>query len=238
MRSLSVVIPAYNEGQRIRTHVQSVLSFLDKQKRTYEVIVVDDGSSDNTFSELSAITHNRLRVLRNDVNHGKGYSVKRGVLASHYDHVLFSDADLSTPFKELVHLERFLPSFDVVIGSRAVKGAQIMTSQPFYRVFIGKCFNVLVQLLGVFGIHDTQCGFKLFKGDVARKIFRKQTIDRWAFDVEILFIAKKNNYLIKEFPVEWAHSGKSEVHALRDSLRMFKELLVIRWNALCGKYRL
>ncbi len=238
MRSLSVVIPAYNEGMRIRQNISSVLSFLDSQKRTYELIVVEDGSNDTTFSELSRVKHRNLRILRNDMNRGKGYSVKRGVLVSRYNLILFFDADLSTPLRELVTLERFVPSFDIVIGSRAVRGAHITTSQPLYRVFIGKCFNLLVQILGVFGIHDTQCGFKLFKGNVARKIFTKQTIDRWAFDVEILFIAKKNGYTIKEVPVEWAHSGKSEVHAMRDSWRMFKELITIRWNSFCGRYHL
>ncbi len=236
MKSLSVVIPAYNESQRIKSTVDIILKYLKNWKIKFEIIVVDDGSIDNTVDEVKKINKKNIRLIKNVRNYGKGYSEKNGILNSRYEYVLFSDADLSTPIDMLDRFEKYIDNYDIVIGSRALSGSDIKIKQPFYREFMGKIFNKFVRLFTVRGINDTQCGFKLFKGNIAKKIFERATLDGFGFDVEILYIAKLNGIKIIEVPVIWRNSKLSKVRPIKDAVRMFKDLFIIRINKAKGKY--
>ena len=236
MKSLSVVIPAYNESQRIKSTVDIILKYLKNWKIKFEIIVVDDGSIDNTVDEVKKINKKNIRLIKNGRNYGKGYSEKNGILNSRYEYVLFSDADLSTPIDMLDRFEKYIDNYDIVIGSRALSGSDIKIKQPFYREFMGKIFNKFVRLFTVRGINDTQCGFKLFKGNIAKKIFERATLDGFGFDVEILYIAKLNGIKIIEVPVIWRNSKLSKVRPIKDAVRMFKDLFIIRINKAKGKY--
>lgn len=229
---LSVVIPAFNEEQGIKETLSKVESYLIEQDYSYEIIVVDDGSVDNTaelVKNFTAYNHSHsLCLLKNEGNKGKGFSVKRGVLEARGEYILFSDADMSTPIEEI---EKLMPWFDkgydIVIGSRALPQSNIMIHQPFYRETMGRIFNVFVQLLTIKGIKDTQCGFKCFRKKVAQEIFNKQTASGFSFDVEVLYIAYKLDYRIKEVPINWYNSPNSKVNALTDSFKMLVDLLRI-----------
>ena len=234
--SISVVIPAYNEEERLGKTLKRVLSYLEKKKYDYEVIVVDDGSKDNTVGVAKSFAGKKLRLLKNTKNMGKGASVRKGMLAAKKKFALFSDSDLSTPIEELEDFMKLRKKYDVIIGSRALKQSKIRTKQPFYRVLMGKIFNLLVNIIVVWGVKDTQCGFKLFSRQASQKIFKKQTFNGFSFDVEVLFIAKKLGYKIKEMPIVWINSPDTTVSALKDSVMMFVDLLRIRFNALRGKY--
>ena len=236
MKSLSVVIPAYNESQRIKSTVDIILKYLKNWKIKFEIIVVDDGSIDNTVDEVKKINKKNIKLIKKERNYGKGYSVKNGILNSRYEYVLFSDADLSTPIDMLDRFEKYIDNYDIVIGSRALSGSDIKIKQPFYREFMGKIFNKFVRLFTVRGINDTQCGFKLFKGNIAKKIFERATLDGFGFDVEILYIAKLNGIKIIEVPVIWRNSKLSKVRPIKDAVRMFKDLFIIRINKAKGKY--
>ncbi|MEM4282384.1 MAG: glycosyltransferase family 2 protein [Candidatus Woesearchaeota archaeon] len=231
---LSVIIPAYNEEKRIGNTLKRISSFLDKKKFSYEILVVNDGSSDKTLDV--ACRFKNVKVISYDKNRGKGYAVRKGMLAARGDLLLFSDADLSTPIEELDRFLRFIDAYDIVIASRALKGANIKLRQPFYREFIGKLFNALVQLLVLRGIKDTQCGFKLFTRSAAKKIFSKQCINGFGFDVEVLYLARKYNLKIKELPVTWVNSADSKVRLVRDAIRMLRDMLQIKLNDMWGKY--
>jgi len=234
--SISVVIPAYNEERRIGKTLRKVIKYLNKKRHDYEIIVVDDGSRDDTAKVVGFFRNKRLMLLQNRKNCGKGFSIKRGMLAARKKYLLFSDADLSTPIEELEKFVKLKDKYDILIGSRALKRSEIRIKQPFYRVMMGKVFNLMVNLTVVRGIKDTQCGFKLFKKDAAKRIFRKQAFRGFGFDVEILFIAKKYGYSIKEIPIVWTNSPDTKVSAIKDSIRMFADLLRIRVNDLRGKY--
>jgi dolichyl-phosphate beta-glucosyltransferase len=234
--SISVVIPAYNEEKRIGKTLKRLSSYLSKKKYDYEIIVVDDGSRDKTVQVAKSFANKKLRILKNRENMGKGASVRKGMLAARKKFVLFSDSDLSTPIEEIGGFMKLRKKYDVIIGSRALKGSKIKIKQPFYRVLMGKVFNLFVNLLVVWGIKDTQCGFKLFKRDAAQKIFKKQSFNGFGFDVEVLFIAKKLGYRIREMPVVWINSPDTKVSAVKDSIMMFVDLLRIRVNGLRGKY--
>lgn len=229
---LSLVIPAYNEEKRIGSTLARIYAYLQQKGISYEVIVVDDGSVDSTASvarQSDLARAGKLKVVHNPTRRGKGYSVKAGILNTDGDFVLFSDADLSTPIEEL---ESFLPlaqsGYDMVIGSRSLKGARIIVHQPFYREYMGKAFNWLVQAFVLRGFIDTQCGFKLFKGDVARQLAALQLLDGFAFDVELIYLAKRRGYTVKEIPVTWVNSAASKVNPVFDSLKMIVELLRIK----------
>jgi dolichyl-phosphate beta-glucosyltransferase len=230
---LSVIIPAYNEAKRITVTLSRIESYIKTQGYPYEIIVIDDGSTDNTGDLVRArIAHNNLiQLLQNSKNRGKGYSVKRGIIEARGEYLLFSDADLSTPIEEI---ERLMPwfnqGFDIVIGSRGLKESNVVRHQPFYREKSGRVFNVLVQLLTVKGIKDTQCGFKCFRRDAAKQVFERQVINGFCFDVEVLWIATQSGYRIKEIPITWYNSKGTKVNMLADSLRMFLDLLKIRSN--------
>lgn len=236
MPFLSIIIPAYNEANRLPKTLAQVFAFLDEENFSSEVIVVENGSSDQTFDlaqELSQKYPN-LRVLRNDIA-GKGLAVQRGMLAAKGEYRIFCDADLSMPIEEI---RRFIPpnlDTDIVIASREVKGA-IRYDEPEYRHFTGRIFNLLIRFLALPKLHDTQCGFKGFRAEIAEDLFQYQSITGWAFDVEILFIAKIRGYKITELPIPWYYNEESKINILRDSLRMFFDLIQIRKNARQGLY--
>jgi dolichyl-phosphate beta-glucosyltransferase len=230
---LSIVIPAFNEVGRLPGSLDRIVDFLEAHQRDFEVLVVDDGSRDGTAevaeSRLARIG-DRGRVLRNPRNLGKGASVRHGMLAARGALVLFTDADLSAPIEELAKLEQAIAAgAGVAIGSRAVDRHLVEERQPWTRDVIGRVFNLLVQLSAVRGIHDTQCGFKLFRADVARTLFREARVDRFAYDVEILYLARRRGLAIAEVPVVWINSPESKVSVVRDSLRMLWDVLWIRW---------
>lgn len=236
--ALSIVIPAYNEEQRLPGTLETIRAWLDAQKIDGEVIVVADGSRDATpqIVEARAAQWPALRLLSNEQNRGKGYCVRRGMLEARAGVALFTDADLSAPMEEAGKLLAALEGFDVAIGSRAVDRGLIEVHQSRLREWAGICFNFAVRLLTGLPIVDTQCGFKAFRRERARIIFEQQRIEGFGFDPEILFLARRHGLTICEVPVRWANDPRSKVRVLRDGLRMVLDLFLIRWNALRGRY--
>jgi dolichyl-phosphate beta-glucosyltransferase len=229
MVDVSVVIPAYNEQTRIGSTLIRTLDHLAIHHPTAEVIVVDDGSRDDTASVATEVSGGRVRVLRQPQNRGKGAAVRRGMLEAKGEHILFMDADLSTPIEELEKVLGYArQGYDVVIGSRAMHDSDIRQRQPRARELMGRAFNKIVQTLVMNGIRDTQCGFKLFSARAAHDIFNKLTVDGFAFDVEALILAKKLGFKIKEVPVVWFHAPQSKVSPVTDAARMFRDILMLR----------
>ncbi len=234
---ITVVIPTYNEVRNIKKGLTEIIKYCKENFDKYEIIVVDD-SDDDTARIARSYSDKNIKVIKNKIRRGKGYSVKQGVLASQYSLVLFCDIDLATPIRELGKmLEYIAEGYDIVIGSRNLENSIIRERQPFHRRFMGKSFASLVKFIAVSGFEDTQCGFKLFKADAAKEIFPLQTISRFSFDVELLFIAKKLGYKIKEVPVTWNNDPDSRVNVIKDTTRMLADLFRIRSNDLLGKYR-
>ena len=235
---VSIVIPAFNEAARIGNTIQKVQHFLQRFPFPHELIIVDDGSVDDTPKIIERSGFPEIRSLRNDSNHGKGYAVRQGVLAATGDYVLFSDADLSAPIEELEKLldVALKENADVVIGSRAVDRSMIDVHQSAVRESAGILFNLAVRLLLGLRIHDTQCGFKLFKRDRVLNIFNKQTTDGFGFDPELLFLAARSGLKIREVPVRWSHAEGSKIRFLRHGIGMFLDLVRIRWTSLAGRY--
>lgn len=237
---LSIIIPAYNEEKRLLPALDKISAYLSRQNYPYEIIVVDDGSKDNTLllTNNFARDHKHITVLTNGQNKGKGYSVRQGMLSANGEYIFFTDADLSTPIEEL---ERCLPylndSYDVVIGSRSLPDSDIIIHQPWYREKMGKMFNFMVNILLLKGIIDTQCGFKGFKKEAVKKVFNKCSIDGFSFDVEALYLANKYNFKIKEVPIQWENSTLSKVSPIKHSIQMFKDLLGIKIKDIKGYYR-
>lgn len=225
---LSLIIPAYNESDRIGTSLEKTLEWASAQPLSVEVLVVDDGSRDNTVEVASRYAGETIRVLEQPRNFGKGAAVRRGMLEARGAKRIFSDADFSTPITEASRVLAELDSFDVVIGSRAIDSSYIKEHQPWYRESMGKAFNLLVQLLAVPGIHDTQCGFKGFRARAAEELFSRTKIDGFGFDVEVLYIARRLGFSIKEIPVEWYNDPRSTLNPVADSLKMLVELLRVR----------
>lgn len=237
--SISVVIPAYKEVEFIKDSLTTVHNFLTKKNIDFEIIVVDDGSTDGTYDKVLEASKEltNINILVNDSNRGKGYSVKRGVLTARSQYILFSDADLSTPISELDKFMRYLEEgVDIVIGSRALKASKILKKQSILRRTMGKIFNMLIRKILFDGIRDTQCGFKAFRSEVAKKIFSLQRFEGFCFDVEILYIAKKLGYSIKEVPVTWINREKSKVSITRSPREMFCDLFRIKKNDKEGFY--
>ena len=231
---LSVVIPAFNEAARLPQSLERIAAFLAGWGRSYEVIVVDDGSGDETARRARDAG---ATVLQNEGNRGKGYSVRRGMIAARGAHRLMTDADLSTPIEELDRLLRVQEQgLDVVIGSRALPDSNIEIRQPWYRENMGRVFNLMVRLLAVPGLHDTQCGFKLWSARAADDVFRAARLDGFSFDVEALFLARKRGYSIAELPVTWRNDAATRVGMLGGFLA-FPDLLRIRTNHWLGRYR-
>ena len=235
---VSIVVPAFNEAARIGSSLERICNFLDERDLTAEIIVVDDGSTDRTAEIAASFKLEGLRVVSNEKNQGKGYSVRKGFLESRGTWVLFTDSDLSAPIEELdALLEAAADGVDVVIGSRAVDRSKIVVHQPWPREFGGIFYNWVVQLVLALPIKDTQCGFKLFHRERLKSVFEKQTIHRFGFDPELLFLAERNGCEIREIPVAWSHDEGSKIRFLSDGLRMFLDLFQIRWNWLSGRYR-
>ncbi|HEY1901809.1 MAG TPA: dolichyl-phosphate beta-glucosyltransferase [Terracidiphilus sp.] len=235
----SIVIPAYNESARIPATLKEVVSCIRAQSWDAEVIVVNDGSTDSTAAVVSefARTAPEVRLVENPGNRGKGYSVRSGMLQALGDVVMFSDADLSAPIEEAERLFAAIAAgADIAIGSRWLEKGRQTHRQPLYRQFFGRCFNAVTR--AVMGLHfaDTQCGFKAFTRPAAQTVFQLQTIERWGFDPEILFIALKCGYRVVEVPVSWAHDERTRMSYLKDGIKMLEEIATIRWNALRGRY--
>jgi dolichyl-phosphate beta-glucosyltransferase len=230
---LSVVIPAYNEERRLPGTIEQIERYLDGRGVTYELILVDDGSADGTRQVMDeAATRNpRVRVEALPSNRGKGRALAAGVAVARGDEVLVTDADLSTPIEELEKLEAALKAgAGVSIASRSVKGSRIEVPQPIYRVLMGKAFNLIVQIALLPGIWDTQCGFKLFRADVAHPVFAALTTDGFGYDPEVLYLAKRRGVRIAEVPVVWRNSAPTKVMAIRSSLDMFKHVVRVRFK--------
>jgi glycosyltransferase involved in cell wall biosynthesis len=235
----SIVIPAYNESQRLTATLDSVLAYLHGQGWDAEVIVVNDGSRDNTAEIVRAFAAKdpMVRLVENPGNRGKGYSVRNGILSSRGDVVLFSDADLSAPIEEMPKLLRALAAgADVAIGSRWLQAELQTQRQSLHRQAFGRIFNLLMRMILGLKFKDTQCGFKGFKRRAAETIFPLERIERWGFDPEILFLARKFGFRTEEVPVRWGHSGGTRINPLIDGARMLQEMLRIRWYELTGKY--
>jgi glycosyltransferase involved in cell wall biosynthesis len=236
---LSIVIPAYNEGARIERTLDRVMSCVEQQGWDAEVLVVDDGSVDETPAIVARWmeAHPRLHLVKNEGNRGKGYSVRNGLLQAAGEVVMFTDADLSAPMEEA---ERLLAAIadgaDVAIGSRWMDKTRQTIHQPLYRRFFGRCFNWVTRTVMGLPFKDTQCGFKAFRRPAAQVIFRLQRIERWGFDPEILFIARKLGYQIREVPVTWGHDERSRMSYLKDGMKMLEEMAVIRANSIAGRY--
>ena len=235
---LSIVIPAYNEERRLASTLDAVTGFLAQQPWTWEVRVVDDGSADGTVRLAQDYARREPRVVvQQEPHRGKGGAVKAGLLAAAGAYRFICDADLSMPIAEV---RRFLPpqltAFDVAIGSREGTGAR-RVGEPAYRHVMGRLFNSVVQWLALPGIEDSQCGFKMFSADAVQAIFPLVSIDGWAFDVEVLTVARVHGMRVVEVPIEWHYRNESQVSMLRDSVGMLRELLRIRARALRGVYR-
>ena len=237
--TLTIVIPAYKEASRIGPTLQRISDYVAAQHWKTEIIVVLDGGPVDTAAAVSRAQEQYpgITVLNNGVNRGKGYSVRAGMLAACGRNVLFSDADLSTPIEESARLIAALDAgADVAIGSRALTQSRVTVHQPWWRESMGRTFNWFVQRLTVKGIRDTQCGFKCFRRDAARRIFALQRLDRFAFDVEVLWIAQHLGLTVVELPVTWVNSPASTVNPIRDSSRMLIDLVRIRVNHWGGYY--
>ena len=236
---LSVIIPAYNEEKRLGNTLESINSYLRQQSYEYEIIVVSDGSRDDTVFVAQGMEDRikGLRTIAEDKNYGKGYAVRLGMLEAKGDLRLFTDADNSTAIE---HLDKFIPytsqGFDMVIGSIAVAGHKVSAgSEPIWRRILGKLGNLFIQIMAVPGIHDTQRGFKLVTAKAAERIFPKLLITRWGFDIEVLVLARKFGFKIKELPVDWKNDPNSKV-GLKAYVQVLIETMKIRLNLLTGKY--
>jgi dolichyl-phosphate beta-glucosyltransferase len=229
---ISIVIAAYNEEHRIGESLLKVRDYVTKKNMDYEIIVVDDGSTDNTKRLVTNYKKEieNLKIISYPINKGKGYALRQGVLASTGSAVLLSDADLSAPIEELDKLLPLISSreYDVAIGSRALETSRIIIKQPWWRQSMGKSFNRFVKLIVLDGFNDTQCGFKLFSKETASSLFNNARINRFAYDVEILVLAKNKGCRILEVPVRWINSPDSKVHPIFDSLKMLFDLIRIR----------
>ncbi len=237
---ISVIVPCYNEEKNIQKTIRKVEAYLKLHFQTFEIIVVNDGSRDGTETELRALQDIvSLRVIHLSVNKGKGFAVKEGALASRYEIVMFLDADLGIPIEELDQfLEEIKKGFDLVIASRFVPGLRILHPVLWYRRLMEKVFRILRMIvLGVYNVQDTQCGFKVFRRRLVVEVFSLLTIERFAFDAELIFLAHKKGFLIKELPISLQNPTSSSIRIIRDSLNMLGDLLKIRISAVCGKYK-
>ena len=236
---LSIIVPSYNEELRLPATLEKIAAYLQQNERTTEVIVVDDGSRDGTAEVARSFAAKTplLRVVSNGVNRGKGFSVRHGMLEARGEYVIFTDADLSSPIEEADKLLVGLASgFDVAIGSRAMDRSLIEVHESAFREFAGIVFNKIVRIILRLPFVDTQCGFKAFRRERCRILFEQQRIERFGFDPELLYLARHHGLKSVEIPVRWAHSPATKVNMLRDSVQMFLDVFIIRWNALRGRY--
>jgi glycosyltransferase involved in cell wall biosynthesis len=241
MLHLSIVIPAYNEENRIGRTLTETFDYLDKQNYSSEVIVVNDGSTDHTAETVrnfESRARGRLRLIENPGNRGKGYSVRNGMLQAAGEIALFFDADLATPTSEIVKVVEPIAEdkYDVVFGSRAIDRSLIGTHQSFFRETVGRAGNLIQFAFTGLRFKDTQCGFKAFRREAAQSVFRLQQIDGFGFDPEILFIAQKQGWRLLETPVRWNHVEGSKLNPITSPIKALMEVSTIRWNNLLGKY--
>jgi dolichyl-phosphate beta-glucosyltransferase len=239
MPLISIVIPAYNETSRIRPTLEEVLRYSKDQNWDVEIVVVNDGSRDDTAGIIQEYgkVHPHIHLVENPGNHGKGYSVRNGMLHAQGDICLFTDADLSSPICEAQKLFTAIgEGADIAMGSRWLRAELQTERQPLYRQLLGRIFNLVLRVVLGLNFADTQCGFKAFRREAAQRIFPLQRIERWGFDPEILFLARKLGFRVREVPVVWAHSEGTRLHPFRDGLRMMVEVLHIRWNSIKGAY--
>jgi len=233
------VIPAYNEEARISATLERVISYLEGRSYSWEVLVADDGSSDGTAALVAEVAASQPNLRLMSLSHrGKGWAVKNGMMAARGEYRVLCDADLSVPIEQV---ERLLPpqvqGVDIALGSRAAKGAQRI-GEPSHRHLMGRIYNALVRTIAVAGIQDTQCGFKCYRGEVVPCLFQRQTMDGFAFDVEVLFLARKAGMLIREVAVDWYYQERSTVRAFRDSFSMTLDLITIRWRHRKRKHKI
>ena len=235
---LSIIVPSYNEELRLPASLDRIAAYVAGSRRRTEVLVVDDGSRDRTAAVAAAYSDRipNLRVLRNGENRGKGYSVRHGMLAARGKTVLFTDADLSAPIEEADKLLEVMGRYDVAIGSRAIDRSLIQVHESAFREFAGIVFNKIVRIVLWLPFVDTQCGFKAFDRERSRIIFEQQRIERFGFDPELLYLARRHGLKAVEIPVLWSHSPATKINMMRDSIQMFVDVFTIRWNALCGRY--
>ncbi|HET7040491.1 MAG TPA: dolichyl-phosphate beta-glucosyltransferase, partial [Gemmatimonadales bacterium] len=223
------VVPAYNEERRLAPGLRQALEYLARRGEPYELLVVDDGSRDETIRVAESFAPQGVRVVRHERNRGKGAAVRTGLLASRGRKVLISDADFSTPIEEVEKLERFLQDgTPLVIGSRGLADSQVRQRQPFYREMMGRTFNRLIRLFGVRGIRDTQCGFKLARGEEGRRIAAELKIEGFAWDVEMIWLARRRGYGVAEVGVVWVNSPDSRVDPIRSSFSMLRDVITMR----------
>ena len=234
---LSIVVPAYNEGRRIRSTLEKLCHFKELKPYSIELMVVDDGCTDQTVETVSEFP--AIRLVRNDRNHGKGFTVRHGVLEARGEFILFTDADLSTPIEEVDKLLSALQSSgaDAAVGSRALERELIGIHQPWFRDMAVRFFNLLVKTFTGLRLHDTLCGFKLFKRGSTRMAFEMMRVEGFGFDPELLFLIERQGGAVVEVPVRWNDNPATKVRFLRDSARMFLDLMAIRWRAFMGKYQ-
>lgn len=235
----SIVIPAYNESARIGRALVSVTECIRQRGWNAELIAVNDGSRDNTAEIIRSYSQKDplIRLIENPGNRGKGYSVKNGILHAQGDIVMFTDADLSSPIEEAERLFAAIEDgADIAIGSRWLDRSRQTIQQPLYRRFFGRCFNAVTRFVVGLPFADTQCGFKAFRRPAAQTVFQLQRIERWGFDPEILFIALKRGYKIKEVAVSWGHDERTRISYLKDGMRMLEDIAYIRWNQITGVY--
>jgi len=235
---LSIIVPSYNEELRLPASLDRIAAYVAGSGRSTEVLVVDDGSKDRTAAVAAAYAGSipNLRVLANGENRGKGYSVRHGMLEARGKIVLFTDADLSAPIEEADKLLAVMERYDLAIGSRAMDRSLIKVHESQFREFAGIVFNKIVRTVLRLPFVDTQCGFKAFGRERCRIIFEQQRIERFGFDPELLYLARRHGLRALEIPVHWSHSPATKVNMMRDSIQMFLDVFTIRWNALLGRY--
>src|SRR5437762_2947358 len=235
----SIIIPAYNEGQRIAATLEKIIAYVSQQRWQAELIVVNDGSTDNTVEVVNSFKSRApyLRLVENPGNRGKGYSVRNGMLHASGDILLFTDADLSAPIYEAEKLFRAIEDgADVAIGSRWLNRELQKERQPIHRELLGRAFNIALRIVLGLSYKDTQCGFKAFTREAAQRIFPNLKIERWGFDPEILFLANRLKLKVVEVPVEWSHDERSHISPMKDGIRMLGEMVKVRLNSVGGKY--
>jgi dolichyl-phosphate beta-glucosyltransferase len=235
---LSVILPAYDEEKRIAPSLEKRHQYLERQNYSYEVLIVNDGSTDRTkeivIDKIKDWPH--FKLIDNKVNKGKGGVVKQGMLEAQGSWRLFMDVDESVPINEIERLWPYTKDYEIIIGSRYTEGGKVTKKQPLIRRIISRGGNFLIQILIAWGIKDTQCGFKLFSEHAAKEIFPLQTMERWSFDMELIAIAKKHGYKIKEVPVIWQEQAGSRLRAVKTAARSLRDVFVIWWRKITGKY--
>lgn len=236
---LSIIIPAYNEENRLPRTLGQVFAFLEIQTYSYEVVVVENGSTDDTLhlARQMASKNQNLIVIHEELR-GKGNAVRAGMLSARGQFLFICDADLSMPIEEI---QKFLPpqlaDFDIAIGSREAPGA-VRYNEPSYRHWGGRAINLLIRLLILPGLNDTQCGFKCFRAETTRDLFKQQILTGWSFDFELLYIARRRKLRIREIPIQWYFDPDTKVRAVRDALHMILDIFQVHLNAILGRYDL